>query len=234
MRPLQFLLNQGGLPEHIFSIDADTTLQAGQLDRLEQTARKRGLHAVSGKTRFVAPPGEELSVMNEVTNRVHGEDGFGSLVGAFTLYRSPDFFAGYKAIKEVAPGVKTEDGLFGYLVGSSGRPVGVDKSVVLETLGFGPGPKADSQRRRWIQGGAQMEKMFGPLNNKLGLDGMDSPLKLFTTQVKTIFRDNPVHQALGKTLGLTLQLEEGWKSLLEMSRAEDAPLTENYHWTPQR
>jgi hypothetical protein len=234
MRPLNFMLNQGGLPEHIFSIDADSTLRAGQLDRLEETAKKRGLHAISGKTQFVAPPGEELCVLNEVTNRVHGEEGFETLVGAFTLYRSPDFFAGYKAIKDVAPGVKTEDGLFGFLVGSSGRPVGVDKTVKMETLGFPSGPKADSQRQRWIQGGAQMEKMFGPLNDKLGLDGMDSPLKLLTTQVKTIFRDNPIHQALGKTLGLTLQLEEGWKSLLEMSRGEEAPLTEEYHWKPQR
>lgn len=234
MRPLGFLKSRGAIPEKIFSIDADTKLEPGHLDQLESTSRERGLHAVCGKAHFEAPEGENLSTMNQILNRVHGEKNFESLIGNFVLYQSPDFFAGYKAIKETVPGIKTEDGLFGYLAAGTGRPVGVDKNVVVTSLGYAPGPNADKQRRRWIQGGAQMERLFGPLNEKIGAGGMDNPLQIVTSQVKSLYRDNPVGEATWKTLGIALQLGEGVKSAVEWVRGQDAPLEDPYHWVPQR
>lgn len=234
MRPLQFLKNQGSLPEHIFSIDADTHLGPGQLDHLHQTARQRSLHAVCGKIKFEVEPGEKLSVMNQVTNRIHGEKGFETLCGGFTLYKSEDFFPGYQAIKQVVPGVFVEDGVFGHLVAAAGRGVGVDTQVPFRSLGVTAGQQTDSQRSRWVAGGAQLEKLFAPVFDSVGSGGVDDPLAVVTTQVKAIWRDHSLGDALLKTLGISCQIGEGLRALADKRRGEEADLGEAYHWEPPR
>ena len=234
MRPLQFLKNQGSLPEHIFSIDADSKLGPGQLDQLHQTARERSLHAVCGKIKFEVEPGERLSVLNTVTNRIHGEEGFEALCGGFTLYKTEDFFPGYQAIQQVVPGVYVEDGVFGHMVASTGRGVGVDTKVPFRSLGYAEGQQTDSQRSRWVAGGAQLEKLFAPVFDSVGTGGVDDPLKVVTTQVKTIWRDNSVGDALLKTLGISRQLGEGLRAFADKRKGEEADLGEAYHWEPPR
>lgn len=234
MRPLEFLQRQPSMPGKIFTIDADSILGDGQLAKLEEKADRENLYAVSGKIKFTVPDGENLSVLNQVTNRVHGEEGFQTLCGAFTLYDTVDFFTGYQAIQETVPGVRAEDGVFGHLLPSSGRPVGVDTQVPFESLGAWTKEQANSQRSRWVSAGAQVEKLFKPVMDKIGTGGQDNVLHMMSTQVKSIWRDNTLGSAVVQTLCLPLQLSEGIASLMDWSKGENSSLDKAYHWEPPR
>ncbi|MEW6284459.1 MAG: glycosyltransferase family 2 protein [Candidatus Eremiobacterota bacterium] len=168
VRPRQHLERQSSIPEFVLTLDADTRIRPGQLERLADIAHQGDYAAVSGKYQMTVPEGERLSTFNAAINSVHGIYEWTS--GGSTLSRTREHFAVYGALLEVAPGVATEDSAFGALLRLAGKRTTVARDVPFLTRGESDPARAQRQMDRWMLGLAHTQALLGDSARDLGLE----------------------------------------------------------------
>jgi len=233
--------NQKYLPEFIFSLDADTTVEHDYVQQLIKAKKDDPkLVAVSGKVLFQnEEPGRPVGAFANSINSIHGRSDLGGnwIPGASALWDPRAFLAGYETIKTHFPGIKVEDAAMGLLTNIAGFNTKVLRNTPFITLPTNDPREAKEQMTRWLQGAAQLREVFGTTLSDLGIE---APLtKIITERVKevlsTVTTLETLRQAV-KTIAKELPFAGDYLKATQEAKEKAPPVktTNIYQWDTNR
>ncbi len=164
--------DKGILPANVLLLDADTPVPSNSINRLlEKRKEKNAPVGVSGRVKF---DGQTLPAFAKTINSIHGYEHLGGdwIPGAFSMWDTRAFLAGYKTIQEVLPELKVEDAGMALLTRLAGLRTKVLMDLPFDTLSATK-ENVDAQMMRWLEGAEQLREIFGPVLKDLG---MEAPL----------------------------------------------------------
>jgi len=225
-------------PARILSLDADTRIEKGTIEKLMQSMTDNPrLAAVTGRINFISKSGKKIGTFADTINGVHGITELGGdwIPGALGLWDIHAFIAGYETMSVKFPENIIEDATMGLLTKAIRLRTKVLTDLSFKTLAPESAENSKEQMERWLTGVAQLEDIFGPLLKDFGLE---APLhKIVLHQIKGMFENASTRDAVLEVASKLPYIRDYLRAKREGRKTIAATKTApngRYSWHPKR